>query len=406
MKENRIDQLFKEKVPQSEKVPPEEVWENISAQLTSRRKNKPMVLPFWYKLAGVAAALILILAIFQRLNSPSINSPAVTDKPFKKDGELKDGCKINSRSNNPSTSVSSNDINSFKKAAPEDQKGREKSKSSMIKDYRKVEPIGATFKTGKIIQGDFLLSTNTDFPYLVRQKQTLKLITKENDGYGEEEKEEYAFKEKITIAPTVAAVYFGKMGTGHTLDDRFSENSNPEEINLVYGISLAYHFSDKLKLRSGVNNITFSSTTQDVDNASAINSSAINPNAAATISIPEGMGTLTQQLSFLEIPLELEYTLLEKKVGLNLIFGTSTYFLHENAVELESALVTADLGPANNIKNTSFSANLGLGLTYTFSPKFQINLDPIIKYQINTYENVSDLKPYFFGIYSGIRVKL
>ena len=54
----------------------------------------------------------------------------------------------------------------------------------------------------------------------------------------------------------------------------------------------------------------------------------------------------------------------------------------------------------------SYSANLGLGLNYNVSKKVKVNLEPMFKYQINTFNNsAGDFKPYFIGVYTGLSYK-
>ena len=48
--------LFQEQFKDFEEIPPEIVWKNIEAELTKKRKRR--IIPFWYKLSGVAALLI------------------------------------------------------------------------------------------------------------------------------------------------------------------------------------------------------------------------------------------------------------------------------------------------------------------------------------------------------------
>ena len=61
---------------------------------------------------------------------------------------------------------------------------------------------------------------------------------------------------------------------------------------------------------------------------------------------------------------------------------------------------------ANNLNNTSFSANFGVGVDYNISEKININLEPTFKYQINTFNNTSgDFQPFFIGVYTGLSFK-
>jgi hypothetical protein len=111
---------------------------------------------------------------------------------------------------------------------------------------------------------------------------------------------------------------------------------------------------------------------------------------------------MVQQLGYIEVPLELNYAVVDKRFGVDLIGGVSSLFLVDNAVLLESNDLVTEVGEANNINSMNFSANVGMGLNYKFSPKIQINIEPVFKYQLNTFSNVSgSFRPYSIGVYSG-----
>jgi hypothetical protein len=116
--------------------------------------------------------------------------------------------------------------------------------------------------------------------------------------------------------------------------------------------------------------------------------------------------TLNQEFGFIEVPIELEYAVLNKKFGLNVIGGFSTFFLDNNKVYTTLNGDKALLGEAKNINDTSYSANFGLGLNYNLSEKIKFNLEPTFKYQFNTFRDTSgDFQPYFIGIYTGLSYK-
>ena len=127
-----------------------------------------------------------------------------------------------------------------------------------------------------------------------------------------------------------------------------------------------------------------------------------NTSLTASIFTP---GEINQQFGYIEIPLELEFALIDKKFGLNIIGGGSSLFLDNNSLDLVSANQKTDLGEATNINNTSFSTNIGLGMDYQLTDKFSISVEPIFKYQINTFSNVNNVQPTNFGIYSGLNFK-
>lgn len=61
-----IDRLFQEKFKDFEVAPQQHVWDNIEAKLKEKKKRR--VIPFWFRLSGVAAALLIGLVIADRLH--------------------------------------------------------------------------------------------------------------------------------------------------------------------------------------------------------------------------------------------------------------------------------------------------------------------------------------------------
>ncbi|MEJ1221551.1 hypothetical protein [Sediminicola sp. 1XM1-17] len=234
---------------------------------------------------------------------------------------------------------------------------------------------------------------------------------------------------KWSLATSVAPVYFNGFGTGSPIHPDFASNSKSGNVNLSYGVFVSYEISKKLRVRSGVHKVDYGYDTDDVgftsSFASTTNRNLANidyaENAANIIVVstskgkpatsiqgeisgktPAKNGSMIQQLGYLEIPLELNYTLLDQDFGIHLIGGFSSLFLTDNAVLLEANGLNTEIGEANNINDVNFSSNIGFGLNYKFSPKIKLNIEPVFKYQLNTFSNsVGDFKPFSIGIYSG-----
>ena len=237
--------------------------------------------------------------------------------------------------------------------------------------------------------------------------------------------------EKWSIGPSLAPVYFNAAGDGSPVSSDFASNSKSGTVNLSYGLTVAYDVGKKLKIRSGVHRVNYGYNTDNVvfssvlraastdklanidynSNASTIvveskdspkNTAAFNSKEIALADAPSLDGRMVQQLGYIEIPLEVNYAVLDKKFGVELIGGVSSLFLVDNAVLLESNELITEMGEANNINSLNFSANLGMGLNYRFSPKIRVNIEPVFKYQLNTFSNVSgSFQPYSIGVYSG-----
>ena len=112
---------------------------------------------------------------------------------------------------------------------------------------------------------------------------------------------------------------------------------------------------------------------------------------------------INQKMGYYEVPLELSYALLNKKFGVTIIGGISTLFLNQNKISLVSNDINLKLGEANNLNPIHFSTNVGMGFKYQFVKSFQVNIEPMVKYQLNTYsDNSTSDKAAFIGLYTGI----
>ncbi|MCK0161146.1 outer membrane beta-barrel protein [Allomuricauda sp. F6463D] len=236
---------------------------------------------------------------------------------------------------------------------------------------------------------------------------------------------------KWSVGPSLAPVYFDASGDGSPVGSDFTSNSKSGKLNLSYGLAIAYEIGKKVKIRSGVHRVNYGYNTNDVVFSSTLrsasgdkianidysqNSESIvvesKENSKKTPSLsskeialneaPSLDGRMVQQLGYIEVPLEVNYAVLDKKFGIDLIGGVSSLFLVDNSILLESNDLITEMGEANNINSLNFSANLGMGLNYQFSPKIRFNVEPVFKYQLNTFSNVSgNFQPYSIGVYSG-----
>ncbi|WP_299798701.1 outer membrane beta-barrel protein [uncultured Maribacter sp.] len=253
----------------------------------------------------------------------------------------------------------------------------------------------------------------------------------------EELKKKKVASNKWSAGPNVAPVYFNAIGEGSPVNSIFSPNAKSGNVNMSYGVSVAYAVTKKLTIRSGINKVDYGYDTEDVSfssssilasntgqlstidyaetsNTLTISSKIVTSDKFSTMSSaldvtaksPSRDGYMSQQFGYLELPVELNYALIDKKFGVNLIGGVSSLFLIDNAVSLTSGELTTEIGEANNINDLNFSANMGLGLNYNFSQKVRFNFEPIFKYQLNTFSDVNGtFRPYSVGVYSGLTFK-
>jgi len=226
------------------------------------------------------------------------------------------------------------------------------------------------------------------------------------DEIAEQEQEEVVAENsggKWSAGPSVAPVYFSAIGEGSPVHSIFVPNSKSGDVNLSYGLSVAYEVNKNYTLTSknlvvgskvsnrveAINQNPFLDTSSDVSAASAARE-----------------GTMEQQFGYLEVPLELNYALVNNRFGINLIGGVSSLFLVDNAISLNSGELTTEMGEANNVNSVNFSTNIGFGMNYKFTPKVQLNIEPVFKYQLNTFsETDGTFNPFSVGVYSGLSFK-
>ena len=67
------------------------------------------------------------------------------------------------------------------------------------------------------------------------------------------------------VSPNFAPVYYNSLGEGSSIDPSFADNSQSGDINFSYGVQVSYAITDRLSVRSGVNNVAISYATGGVE---------------------------------------------------------------------------------------------------------------------------------------------
>ncbi len=516
MSEKRnIDKLFKEKLKEFEATPSASVWENISQQFgqeSSERKG----IPLWWKIAGVAAGLILLITVGTTLlntegdeinteqnvvdtesvfptvkpdnetGNSEMDLPASTDnntEPPVSDDEASESSIANSGNTGPKDKVIKNNdasdvksqqvvaghsaVNQVEKPLKEfTEKNKEEGSQIVKKEDGTSDMIdSAVVDLNNPAAGDAKDKKDSveqaeEAEGLVKDKDPLKVQQDKALAQGAELTDENPTQEKITeeaqesleeaiaaqdesetdekeefgnrwsVTPQVAPVYFNSLGSGSAIDGEFSDNSRTGEINMNYGIVASYDFNEKLTLRAGINQMNLSYRTNDVIvynniqpntgekplknvnlNEESMDLSFLSANGLNFAQVPGVVAaniesSIDQEVGFIEFPLELEYKLTDKKVGISVIGGMSTLILSENRIYSSLQGQKRELGEASNINSTSFSANLGMGLNVKISESIDLNLEPVFKYHLNTFKDTNgNFNPYNMGIYSGLSFK-
>ena len=420
MKEKKyIDRLYQEKFKDFEATPheEEEVWKSISAKLQEKQREKPVVLPLWSRIAGVAAILTLILLIGEWM-LPVQTKQVVTGKELEENPEPA----FNFRSSG--VAFATNEATETKEV--ESTGSKKGKKETPFRQERKISEVSSieSNKGGLKVNSLEIASAEIKQASSASKKGQGKSLFKEVEKQKEQLIAETS-KTNFEVSTHAAPIYYGNFGKGNFLDPQFNNNSSQGEITYSYGVNIAYVISDKVKIRSGVSKVNMSYNTSGIAYHAVLGPVPISGVRMNTPSEPTGSttgrkpsssvnratigslepGLLNQKMGFIEVPVELEYNLIDKKFELNIIGGASTLFLDENSISLNSGSSTA-MGQASNLNEVSFSTNIGLGLDYNLTEKFKLNLEPMLKYQLNTFNSASaDNQPYYLGIYSGFSYK-
>jgi len=505
MDKKNIDKLFQEKFIDFEEIPDEKVWDAISASLHKKKSRK--LIPFWWKLGGVAALLAIIFTILDPFENKSDVAPILTDTENvekENSSDQKDNKSISVEEvSKEQIQVADTDLieTNDKSNSFEDQEGDKAKTNRAKKEIDFVAPKNNRTKTSQLaasdsgeavqenkanaISKDKRTSENSiesneaiaeidkrkseENPKEKSEKNLLNeklnidnsieegvtnVTDKRKDGeLVDETKKKSIFEEiekqkddeealaensknKWSVGANLAPVYFNSFGEGSPIDPAFNTNSKSGEFNMSYGLSVAYGISKKLSIRTGISRVDFGYDTNEVEFSASLQGSlsgrlnnvnysetaenvviesksenafafADNKSASDVLAndIPRN-GIVAQEFGYIEVPVELDYALVDNRFGINLVGGVSTMFLTNNSVALNGSNETIELGEANNLNNMNFSTNVGFGLNYKFTPKLRLNVEPIFKYQLNTFSDISgDFNPFSIGVYSGLNFK-
>lgn len=482
MKEKKnIDRIFQEKFKDFESEPREKVWENIASKLDKKEKKRPLIIPLWLKLGGVAAVLAIILAsilftntqgsfteerevVFDETeestqnegakNAPKIENKKVDPREQVASEDIITKSREESSASNNRSSSSNSAIGKIKNEPAPKRSSKEKiqpseknktaiaaedlnpSKKKNEKDELAIIPgIISNEKSSNIAQIEKVKVDSTKTASILEEENALAQVEEEkNKNKEEEEILAEVDTKKMRLSTFAAPVFYKNIGSGNELSNQFSNNASSSEVTFSYGVKVAYKISKKLKIRTGISKVNMSYNIQDISYSPSARSAGfenirpnednlnIRGNSSPAAELDNGLpmeglgensfaasvftpGEINQQFGYIEVPIELEYAILDKKFGLNIIGGGSSLFLDNNRVQLISEQNKTDLGEATNINSTSFSTNIGVGMDYKLTDKFSITVEPIFKYQINTFNNVDNVQPVNFGIYSGLSFK-
>ena len=350
-------------------------------------------------------------AISQKLQSTTKNTPLERDQKY---------------TETPSNSENTTNSTEVAFSTPSDTKTKktlEENDGSLIIDPSQLDVKSATNKTqDAIAQQEDEVTESEEKKSLVEVAEALKNAEADE---AIAEVDENSTRDRWNIGAVAAPVYYGDFG-GSGIDPQFKDNAKSGDVNLSYGVQVSYAVSNKLKFRTGVNNVDLSYGTNDIsfspDIAAnklagvAYNSNGkflsvtdrVSPQELAQSDFQGGGsnvsdGSINQRIGYIEVPVEAVYVISDKRLGVELVGGVSTLFVNDNEIAIESGGLRTPIGESSSLNDISFTTNVGVGLNYKVTESVLINLEPSLKYQLNAFDNsAGNFKPYYVGIYTGV----
>ncbi len=111
-----------------------------------------------------------------------------------------------------------------------------------------------------------------------------------------------------------------------------------------------------------------------------------------------------QNFEYIEIPLYLRYTLIDARFDVEMLGGFSSNLLVGNQTWLENSAGKSLIGKTKDMEAMNYSGTLGVGLKYGLSKRIFLNVEPRIKYYLNSLNSNSSVtyKPYTIGVFTGL----
>lgn len=487
---NKIDSYFKKNldVPQQ---PPADAWEYIQNRIPQKEKKR--IFPFWAKLSGIAALLLMMISggymsgLFESGSwKNSVQNSQNTSVSYQNSSEIEtlinqleneDQSDYENESsihylvdsqpktfsyeqhsnhqnfnnaNNSNFLVTNSKSNSYSKNSTfynsSGNSNSDNSNSTLptqgqneINDLNNSPQIAWSPPVWDpeipILKNEqtFDPLNSSELENTEKEDQTLlALNSKEN----KKKKSKNDFKKKpefdrFYIAGFISPMALNSFVGNSMLSDEMSEYKTENNVTLAYGVKGAYALSPRVKVRTGVSVVGFEQITKNVSLSASVDQGSaaaslrdaqnnvkyhgdlrIENQYAASLNGDELnnrslTGDIQQQSQYIEIPVEAEVALFQtNSIGISATAGGSTWLLSKNKIYAHTDDYTEELGKADNLNNTSFSANAGLKFDMKISDKVQVNVEPGFKYLINPVSDIEKYNPYTVGVNAGITVSL
>ena len=459
---NNMDKVFKDKLENYRKNPPEEIWTAISSNITGKRERK-FLLPFMRVAAGLAV-LIVAGTLYYFINRIEEKRIAGKTDPLQ---EIKDETKTVDEPKSMKSERTENESQlDYSKGKISETINKSRSGVQKIKVVKQVSNIttaqnNAGDKYSNSLKNEVIKDINilAGFPFHlspIRQKydqipSVSRLVDfPEMNILSEDIPPEQSKKIWLLSAQFSPTYNYRSLGNAEQNTITTYNENETGKMNYSGGIQFGIIASRRLSISSGLmfsqiglgirnvysyettdgvsyghgsiekdNQVKFSNLSSSTGIIGSNNSNTTTFNSfgtdiftsTITFSEPEIENNLNtsekfnQYFQYIELPFILRYKVSGLKLKLNLLGGLSTNLLIGNRVVLETEENKPVIGQTQSIRTVNYSGNLGIGLEYDLGKNFLFTFEPQFKYYLNSinYSNLISNRPYSIGIYTGIK---
>lgn len=462
------DKFFREKLDRFSAQPPPLVWENIKGQMAALRRKKRMMYIGWISAAAVVvfafmagwyfnerAGELTPVVVKQNTAQPILNENientvenevAVTeffDDEFSKNADQNLSNKLNEK-----TFVASN-VNVEKLV---EDKLLVASFERFTMNLMDRKDADFNKKESKTVLAQKTVSNN-EKPFTILDEN---LIAENLKNLNPAKKSESIWKMGLNISPG-----YSSHVASHT--ETYSQNMNYNGENgngdVGGGFSVQYKTGKKIRIESGIyyaqsgqktsnsfelfafkndkydavfapennydqmsasapgfsNSINVSNGNMTMNSTAGVIELSATPKGAEIVSELDtynsnrsnslvSSGEFSQVFDFIEIPLYLRYSVVDSKIGVEVMGGLNAGIVVGNNAYIDNEYGLQNIGKTQGVSSVNFSGTVGIGLNYALGKHVSLAVEPRLNYYLNSISQNSSVnfRPYRIGIYTGL----
>ena len=335
-----IDRLFQEKFRDFKPAAPADSWEAIEARL-DKDKKRPAILPLWWKVAGVAAVLAVLLSVFIWNTDDTIsNENMVIDESLEHGDTIKsEGIVIDDSDSSTSDSIDSS-VERFNNETNQDANGtvtnnndngianrldnEEPSKigkkvsqaaqenkailsqqensiaqnsnssasnnstalnsNANTADNRNLKDQASKPVSDQTIKDAVAMDQSpTESEDLDKERASLESLEDIAAANNVSDKEEDPVNRKKWRAATVVAPVYASSLNGSSINDRVSRDSQNAQTDISYGVAVSYAIDSRWSVRTGLHQVNVNYNNENINYGLNANTLILNNDQATTV---------------------------------------------------------------------------------------------------------------------------